>query len=411
MVCAWRYRGVQAKMDLPMSSPRPAHLAPYRPPTGRRRALFILLAFTLGSTLAAGAAAWIDRAGNWYFHHAQEQAEQQALHKQTRVLVLGDSFLDAWPMRHHLAQDLKSYGRQHDLGMVVRGFRGWGPFDYRAASGQVLGGDLKPHLLVVFFFVGNDISDSIRAIPTPLPPHLKLPEPGQSARPLEPPPPPSRPPVIPYGLPLLPLLGCSSEMGEWAGTHEAFDWGGMKGRGIDPELIRMARSFLDDPRLGDDVVSPSLLTVAVHNPGIYDQSVLLRGPKMQRAWLMARAQLRWMFDGVRLNDADVALVIIPAVVQVTRGHDDFLERAGFVIREEMYSSNRPQRLLREFGKAEQISVLDLLPLLRRHRAPNTLYFKHDTHFNEQGNQVVFGLVKKHLLDPWLKGRKAALADE
>ena len=178
-------------------------------------------------------------------------------------------------------------------------------------------------------------------------------------------------------------------------------------RGVDPELIRMARSYIDRPRVGDDVVSPSLLAVAVHNPGVFSQNLLLEGTDIGRAWLMARAQLRWLFDNVRTQGAEVALVIIPASLQVTRDQAAFLKRAGFWIRPEHHKTRKLQQLLVQFARKERIMVLDLLPALRAQPEPAKLFFKHDTHFNERGNQVVFEIVKKRLLEPWLKRHRAA----
>jgi hypothetical protein len=154
--------------------------------------------------------------------------------------------------------------------------------------------------------------------------------------------------------------------------------------------------------VGDDVVSPSLLMVAVHSPGVYRQNILVKGEGVRRAWLATRAQLRLMFDYVRLHETDIALVIIPSVLQVSRPHAAFFKRAGFWIDDEMYSSTKPQDMLTTWARTEKVAVLDLLPLLRSHPSPSKLYFKHDNHFNQQGNAVVYDLVRQNLLERWLE---------
>lgn len=369
----------------------------------RRRAAFILLAGVLGSLLATGLGVGGARLHRWHQDRAHEATEAEAKQRQTRVLVVGDSFLARWPMERYLAGDLQGWARQRDVGMWVRGTRGAGPADYRGHVNRAMTAGFIPQLLVVFYYVGNDISDSLRVVKSALPHYLKLPEPGKPAPPLPPPPLPKRKDWVPFLLaPLLfPGLSCSPGMETWSGGHEDFDWKGMRDRGTTPEVIRMARSFVDRPRVGDDVVSPSLLMVAVHNPGVLRQNVLVQGEGVRRAWLMTRAQLRLMFDYVRLREADIALVIIPSVVQVSRPHSGFLKRAGFWIDDEMYSSTKPQRMLARWARTEKAAVLDLLPLLRKHPTPHKLYFKHDNHFNELGNTVVYDLVRKHLLEKWL----------
>ncbi len=365
----------------------------------RRRAAFILLAMALGSLLATGLGVGGARLHSWREARAREAAEAEAKEKQTRVLVVGDSFLDRWPMKRHLAADLQTWARGRDVGMWIRGTRGAGPADYRGATNQAITGGFIPQLLVIFFYVGNDISDSLRVEASDLPHYLKLAPQGKPERSLPPPAWPRRKDWVPF---LLPGLSCSRGMERWSGGHEDFDWKGMRDRGATPKIIAMARSFVDRPRVGDDVVSPSLLMVAVHNPGVFRQNILVQGEGVRRAWLMTRAQLRLMFDYVRLYETDIALVIIPSVLQVSRSHDAFLKDAGFWLDDEMYSSTKPQRMLAALARKEKVAVLDLLPLLRAQPNPGKLYFKHDNHFNELGNQVVHDLVKKKLLEQWLK---------
>lgn len=304
-----------------------------------------------------------------------------------RVLVLGDSLLEFWPMKRCLRRDLLRFHRRQQLGLRVWAWGGTGPFEHRAHLGQATNGGYHPQLVIVFYNAGNDITDSMRnlAVPAPLVPKAAS---GWLR-----------------GAPMAtPLLACNSDDyndDELPGRFP--DWAQMRKKGIDPELIRMAKNSMRHPdQVGDELVSAGLLAAATANDWLYIHNVLIEGHPAPQAWQVARKQLSDLAGYARLVGAEVALVMVPAMVQVSRTQEPFLRRARFVLRPEVFTSRRhQQRLLAWCKQQQQVTCLDLLPLLRAHPARQRLFLKRDDHLSELGHEVVFEAVAQRILRPWI----------
>ena len=402
----------------------------YSPRARRRRKLFALLSLLGGVALALAVALGAWHAGafptRWYDEFREVRVVGRAEARPFRILALGDSFLQKWPLKRHLRRDLFVYADERDLGLVVVSMGGWGPFDYRAAMGQMTNTKFLPTLVVVFYHVGNDVTDTIRVLSTPLPEHLR--EGGSGGAPPPTHPPAGMPPNPSYPSPFvkqpgapgpqkqlfLPLsCGFDDELKHPVPPEpkeEDYNWKQMRQNGIDAELIKDARRSLRDGKVGHKMVSATLLSSAVANPTLFTQNVLINDEMSQKAWKMAQAQLKWLFDLARMSGADIALVIIPSMVQVSRAQEPFLRRARFKIDQKMFSSTRPQRLLRSFCFDHKVMALDLLPFLKKHPNKQQLYWKKDDHLSQLGNQVVFEIIQKRLLDPWYKNKQRSPKD-
>jgi len=193
---------------------------------------------------------------------------------------------------------------------------------------------------------------------------------------------------------------------------EDYNWKRMKEHGVHADLIAAARRSIRDPRVGDEMVSASLLSSSVANPTLFTQNVLIDDKMSNKAWKMGKAQLKWLFDLARMSGADIALVIIPSMVQVSRAQQPFLKRANFTIDDKMFSSTKPQRMLRSFCFKHNVMALDLLPFLKKLPAKDRqrLYWKNDDHFSDLGHQVAFEIIQKRLLDPWYKNKQRSPRD-
>ncbi len=327
-------------------------------------------------------------------HRLQERwAARGAETKPTRVLVLGDSLLDTWNLDRYLRRDLVRFHRRHDLGLRIMAWGGTGPHEHRAHLGEAMNQRYFPHLVVVFYNVANDLTDCMRNLPAPPPPPPPPKAGGWLAAPLR-----------------LPQLSCNGpdrrefNLDEVPGKYP--DWSWMRQKGIDPELIRLAKRSLEEPdRLDDQMVSAGLLAAASTNDWFYINNVLIEGHPAPQAWEVVTTQLNHMIGGGRLAGFEVVLVIVPAMVQVSRTQEPFLRQARFALRDELFTTDRPQRRLLAWCKKESISCLDLLPILRAHPNRDKLFFKRDDHPNALGYTAIFEAVRDKVLLPWIKRRK------
>ena len=380
-------------------------------PTRRRllvyRLLTALAAAAVGYALvqAAVRAGWLPRGG--YQDYLRQRAYDRAAGRPTRLLVLGDSHLDHWPLARSLRRSLARYSERRQLGLVVEAGGGWGPQEYRRALVRRLNQRYGPQLVVLFYNVANDAVDAMRAVNEPVPPGLRhlgpvLPTTGSRLAPDLAPAPRARAwrwPALP-----LPLLSCGMEQPQSSRpTVDGVQWERLRHHGIDPQLLQQARASIRNPdRVGDELVSASLLVGSMANPKLFIQAVLMEGFIYPYAWNSAKVQLATVAAQLRQWGGDLRVVVIPAMVQVSAAQRPFLQRARFTVRDALFSSTLPQQKMLAFCRAQKISCLDLLPLLRAHPRPQKLFLLNDDHLSEQGHRAIFAEVQKRVLDPWLR---------
>ncbi|MBX3302251.1 MAG: hypothetical protein KF693_08545 [Nitrospira sp.] len=120
-------------------------------------------------------------------------------------------------------------------------------------------------------------------------------------------------------------------------------------------------------------------------------------PWLEQAWKEHFANLRHLRSAVEAEGATMLVVMFPSNVQV----DKYLRP-----QERDLQWEYPNQRLTEFFQQEHIAFLDLLPEFQRHvRLPgrlnwgshNDLYWPHDSHPNVTGNRLAGLLVAEHLL--------------
>lgn len=370
----------------------------------RRRLLFKLMTSVVTAGLAAGVVALLAVTGviPWdrYGRRLEQKVVDRAASRQHRLLVIGDSFLDQWPMEHCLRRDLFRYAAQHELGLKVLARGGNGPFEYRANMGLVTQQEYRPQLVVVFYHVGNDLTDTLRSASGIRPP------PGAEGRRI--------PPAAPGPWATLPLLACNPEQqprtrDPHAAGHprkpslKDYDWQGLQRHGTHPELMALAKeSFHNPTRMDDRLVSATLLTSAMANSQMLLQNVLIKDPAARSGWQQVESQLSQLSQLARGKGAEVALVIIPSMVQISQAQLPFIKQARFKHDPALFTSVEPQRRLTAWCQRQKVTCVDLLPALKARKDRDTLYFLRDDHFNERGHRAAYEVVQRVLLDPWLK---------
>ena len=77
-------------------------------------------------------------------------------------------------------------------------------------------------------------------------------------------------------------------------------------------------------------------------------------------------------------------------------HVEFYKQLGFNIDPRVLDSSKPQTLLSDFCKKNNIAYLDLLPHFRQQTSE--LYLENDSHLNLAGDKLAAHLIYKFLAD-------------
>lgn len=138
-----------------------------------------------------------------------------------------------------------------------------------------------------------------------------------------------------------------------------------------------------------DAVSDLYLKIMPHNLPVYRKQV---DGRTERLWAEAEGYLQAIDRMCRRAGVPWLLILIPGEVQV----DPVVREqvlAGLDLAPADYDFAAPQRRLEAFAASRGIVTLDLLPVLRRHHAPDRrLYVPNDTHWNEAGNRIAAAAV-------------------
>ncbi|MDR4481506.1 MAG: GDSL-type esterase/lipase family protein [Nitrospira sp.] len=124
-------------------------------------------------------------------------------------------------------------------------------------------------------------------------------------------------------------------------------------------------------------------------------------PAVESNWNKTWATLQEMKDFLLEQKVRLLIVLIPDQIQLDGDlRKEFLEEvrsAPF-----RYDFEKPQTLLMEWCTENRVSCLNLLPAFNEHPEPSSLYLKNDLHWSTDGHalaaEVMFPVVKNQLLD-------------
>jgi hypothetical protein len=250
-----------------------------------------------------------------------------------RVAALGDSFAvgPAVPFADNYLTRLAGVA-----GVEVGNFglSGAGPREYRAILERDVW-PVRPDLVLVSVFVGNDITETL--------PQPRCLDPRRHALYL----------LVQRGWRLL------REQVRGAGGLGTRAPEGLARRGLSPQTFRE--------------VEARRLAVCVKEPS----------PAMDKKWQRTLHELGRIVAACRQHGTRVAVVLIPDEFQVNAAVlQDALQEAGLTPGQ--IDLDLPQRRLREFFDQQAVACLDLLPAFRG--VPDT-YAPRDTHWNVAGNHL------------------------
>lgn len=285
------------------------------------------------------------------------------------ALIIGDSFLlTHWPFKRVLGKDLPAYLDRHGVNAVLFAEGGSGPHRYCGAALELLP-KVRPKLMIVFYFAGNDVTDTLRDF------QLQ----------------PKRP------------KGCVCNNDET--FKHKFDWAMMKRCGVDDGVVELAKSQRDPGNTELPPLNPHLICAALDFPQLFRTNLAVKGPHARAAWQATEALLRLIRDEARHFGAELHLVVIPAALQVDPVYAKFLRKMNFEVGDELTHSREPQRRLKALCEREKIGYLDLLPACLASPKRRRLYFDYDDHFSEAGHELAYKQVVEQIIKPWLAARR------
>lgn len=301
-----------------------------------------------------------------------------------RILGLGDSFAFGFAVEEeetYLARLERALADRH-VEVINTGLAGMGP-DNEARLLAADGPGLRPDLVLLGFFVGNDLMD---ALVGPRRTHLR-----------------DGAPAFPDGF-----------LERWYrplrrdGTIEARPLGrSYRGLGLPIPFKAFLRKHSHAYRFLAGRLGKLRLAwqgwrrgapAAEFNP-FQPEAFCLRTypPEFDEAWTITRAVLGDMKAWCGAHGARLAIVVIPTEAQVYP--DRWAEvRRRYNLREEDFDLEKPQHMLADFARDNGIPLIDLLPTLRAARDTGPpLYFRSDIHWTPRGHAVAADEILRQLL--------------
>ncbi|MBI3725578.1 SGNH/GDSL hydrolase family protein [bacterium] len=126
-------------------------------------------------------------------------------------------------------------------------------------------------------------------------------------------------------------------------------------------------------------------------------------PPLDEAWRLVGEHLKGIVESSRSAGAAPVVLVIPDEIQV----DATLRSrvcAAYSLDENDYDLEQPQRKLKELAQALSVPVVDVLPAFREQGSQGGLYIPRDTHWNARGHELAAGLLSP-VLEAALSGRR------
>ncbi|MEM9800373.1 MAG: hypothetical protein AAGA20_08605 [Planctomycetota bacterium] len=284
--------------------------------------------------------------------HRKESRRQAWERAESRVAVVGDSFLDS-----RLGRMLDEEFEEANVGMLNLAIKGIGPYGYRDFV-RDMRVEVPPDLLLLGYYVGNDLTDT-RFRPdyrgTAEPPALV----GRDWRDLY---------IDDY-------VRYKTESALF--VHWEPDWDALEAHGVDADYIALAK---------EGEMSPYLVFLGMDKPTHLLDNILILGEENEAAWQTNAELIREIHAICKSRGTELACVVFPRSIQIDRSRFEMFERLKYELDDRTLESTRPQDLLAELCAAEGIPLLDLLPDLAA-AAERDHFLENDDHMNELGNRL------------------------
>ena len=309
-----------------------------------------------------------------------------------RVLVLGDSQLEKWPMEHCLYKDLKRFCNDNDIGYVNAAHHGFGPTEY-VNELNIIAKDYNPNLILLFYYAGNDLSDVM---------YREYDDPRERTYEVIF---NDKKPITPVSKTLKDTTEVTEEEKKSRLNNSSFDWEKFKKQGVDSVMIHYAKQRIIYPnRIGAEYVNPYVLLIGSSEPEYLLDNLAVHDKRAKYNWVKILRKFENLLSIAEEINSEVYLVCIPSTMQVDTSHMDFYRKCAFIVNNDLVNQRVPQDLLGEFSEASNIPYVDLLPIFKQSNSTEDLYFENDGHLSEEGHKLAFKKIKKDLLIPFLDGK-------
>lgn len=272
--------------------------------------------------------------------------DRAAVAAQRSILFVGDSSFFGWGVetRQRISEQTGNALRRAglDVPVVNMAFPGWGTFNYLDVLVAELT-QLKPRLVVIGSFIGNDIIDDQRLV--------QLSEPSVAGS-----------------------VGKASD-------------GGVSIKALIREFLRTSPISILVKRVAWEVpaLRKAFNSMEVRNDRIamYERG---QGPQQDAVFAPTRLAFRAIAELCREHHVPVLLTLIPDHLQVLAPE----VLVG-------YDITRPQRVLTDLGSDLGLHVVDLLPVFLAAPDRSTLYFREDKHWTAAGHSRVAEVLADHII--------------
>lgn len=286
-----------------------------------------------------------------------------------RLLCIGDSFTFGWAVEANQAYPYLLNGSKAADGTRIQsinaGVNGYGTDNEAAWLGEY-GWALQPKIVLVAFFVGNDVRDDALGMNK-----TRVDSTGNLV------------PTDPNEMPdtAIPLTGSAGPLGA------AKNW-----------LARNSYAYVFLRRIANDLFAQKAQP-KVRQPNLYDTAPIYfksEPADLQAGWDKATISLDRMRAEAAARGATLVLVAIPAREQVEDNYWQQMKQA-FGLSEAQLNRDLPQSKLAAWSQRTATPYIDLLPGFRAAPENTPLYYGQDPHWNPAGHAMAARLIKEGLV--------------
>ena len=168
-------------------------------------------------------------------------------------------------------------------------------------------------------------------------------------------------------------------------------------RGVSPDSVRARLAAIPDSLKADALAfrsNPFNVAEAVLDPDGLQHNLLLDTPAMKQGWDALESALTRLHRDVESANSKLLLVCIPAAVQVDSTYW-WPKKLGVRFDDRVLRDTVFQDRLAQFAREEKLPLIDLLPAMRK-RSSSRLYYEQDGHWTAAGHDVAARVIAERL---------------
>lgn len=168
-------------------------------------------------------------------------------------------------------------------------------------------------------------------------------------------------------------------------------------RGVSPDSVRARLAAIPESLKADALAfrsNPFNVAEAVLDPDGLRHNLLLDTPAMQQGWDALESALARLHRDVESAHSQLLLVCIPAAVQVDSTYW-WPKKLGVRFDGRVLHDTVFQDRLAQFAQKEKLPLIDLLPEMRK-RSSARLYYEQDGHWTAAGHDVAARVIAERL---------------